>query len=174
MSQTRSKSAGSTVATVAVGGRMPALATTASRLPKRSTAAAVTSSIAPASRTSSSHHAARSPSSPASASRRSGSSPARATSSPRATSWRAVSAPMPRAAPVIRTVRPLIAASRSSRVVLDELPDLLDRPLRILLHHAAQLRVGRHLVGDYDARERAEPEEYGQSQGDAPQAPAAS
>src|SRR5438270_7035287 len=88
---------------------MPALAIATSMPSKRSTVACTAASSAPRSVTSASKNAARSPSAAAFASRRSGSSPTRATLAPRACKRRAASAPMPRAAPVMNTVRPAIS-----------------------------------------------------------------
>ena len=82
---------------------MPALASTTSTPPNAATVPATAPSTASWSVTSASNQTARSPSSPASAASRSGSSPTSETRAPFFTSRRAVSAPMPRAAPVIST-----------------------------------------------------------------------
>ncbi len=83
----------------------PALATTTSRPPRRSTAPSTTSCTCTRSVTSHSHHGAP-PHCAATRSSSSGSRPASATRAPRSCSRRAVPAPIPRAAPVIRTRRP--------------------------------------------------------------------
>src|SRR5215218_6100684 len=81
----------------------PALASTTSMPPNAATVPATAPSTCAWSVTSASNQAARSPSSSASARKRSGSSPTSETRAPFATARRAVSAPMPRAAPVIST-----------------------------------------------------------------------
>ncbi len=87
-------------------GAMPALAITTSMPPKRSTAPRAARSSASQSVTS--HSKAAAPGPHCSATRRSssGSSPTSATLAPAAAARRAVSAPMPRAAPVMKTVLP--------------------------------------------------------------------
>ena len=85
---------------------MPALAITTSIPPKRSTVPCTARSSASQSVTSASNAAAFEPHCAATRFSSSGSSPTSATLAPRRRPRRAVSAPMPRAAPVIRTVLP--------------------------------------------------------------------
>ncbi len=87
-------------------GAMPALAITTSMPPKRSTAPSTARSSASQSVTSHSNAAAFEPHWAATRSSSSGSSPTSATLAPLAAARRAVSAPMPRAAPVMKTVFP--------------------------------------------------------------------
>ena len=87
-------------------GAMPALAMTTSIPPSCSTVPATAARRASQSVTSHSKVAVSVGSSAASAWMRSGSRPARASFMPLAASWRAVSAPIPRAGPVIRATRP--------------------------------------------------------------------
>src|SRR5829696_3574487 len=98
----RSSTSGGATATVPLLPT-PALASTTSMPPNAATVPATAPSTCAWSVTSASNHAARSPSSSASARRRSGSRPTSDTRAPLATARRAVSAPMPRAAPVIST-----------------------------------------------------------------------
>src|SRR5688500_6124610 len=94
---------------------MPALAKRTSMPPNRSTVRATASSSAPRSVMSHSIASARSaPISAASRSSSSGSSPTRATFAPLAASLRAASAPIPRAAPVMRTVLPFMSPQYAS------------------------------------------------------------
>ena len=106
-STTRLHSSGGIVrAVVTVGGAIPALAMATSSPPKRSTTVATAASIAPWSVTSAPIPIAlgpiRSAASRASAASRSSS----ATEAPRWCSWRAVSNPIPRAAPVTSATLP--------------------------------------------------------------------
>src|SRR4051794_21721327 len=90
------------VATV-VNGAMPAFVTTTSRPPKVSTVRWTAAASASESVTSASTQRCSGPSASATSASRSGSRPTRATRAPRAAALRASSAPMPRAAPVMRT-----------------------------------------------------------------------
>ena len=101
----RSKASGSVVRTGPIGA-MPALAMHTSIPPKRSTAPSTAAASASRSVTSHSNHAAFRPHCAATRSSSSGSSPTSATFAPRAATRRAVSAPSPRAAPVMNTVFP--------------------------------------------------------------------
>ena len=92
-------------------GAMPALAITTSMPPKRSTVPSTARSSASVSVTSHSNQAAFEPHCAATRSSSSGSSPTSATLAPRAATRRAVSAPRPRAAPVINTVFPRVVQS---------------------------------------------------------------
>ncbi len=85
---------------------MPAFAIPTSIAPKRETVPRTARCSASRSVTSASKAAARSPSVAASSSSSSGSSPTSATFAPAACSRVAIAAPMPRAAPVMKTVRP--------------------------------------------------------------------
>ena len=84
----------------------PAFAITTSIPPKRSTTDSTTPASASVSVTSASNAAASGPHCRATRSSSSGSRPTSAIRAPRAESWRADSAPIPRAAPVIRMVLP--------------------------------------------------------------------
>src|SRR2546423_4611161 len=84
----------------------PALAMTTSSPPKRSAASSTADAIASRSETSASKNAVSPPSSDARCSSSSGSSPASAIRAPLARSCLAASAPMPRAAPVMKMVLP--------------------------------------------------------------------
>ena len=101
----RSKARGSIERTIPAG-EMPAFAITTSMPPKRSTVPRTARSSASQSDTSHSNAAAFEPHWAATRSSSSGSSPTSATLAPAAAARRADSAPMPRAAPVIRTVLP--------------------------------------------------------------------
>src|SRR4051812_3895368 len=85
---------------------MPALATTTSMPPARSTVVSIADSSAARSVTSASNQSESGPQSAATRASSSGSSPISATRAPRCAARRAASAPIPRAAPVIRTVLP--------------------------------------------------------------------
>src|SRR4051812_48426213 len=85
---------------------MPALATTTSIPPACSAVVSIAVSSAARSVTSASNQSESGPQSAATAASSSGSSPIRATRAPRWAARRAASAPIPRAAPVIRTVLP--------------------------------------------------------------------
>src|SRR3954452_14312287 len=102
MSRVRTSTSGGLIATVPLLPT-PALASTMSMPPNAATVPATAPSIDSWLVTSASNHAARSPSSSASARSRSGSRPTSDTRAPLAAARRAVSAPMPRAAPVIIT-----------------------------------------------------------------------
>src|SRR5215211_8280172 len=115
----RSKAAGSVVRTVPTGP-MPALTTTASMPPKRSTVPSTARPSASQSVTSASNQAAPAPHCSATRRSSSGSSPTNETPAPREASRRADSAPIPRAAPVIRTVLP--RTLQSTAASLSELP----------------------------------------------------
>ena len=104
---TRSHSSGGIVRAVAPSGAMPALATTTSRPPKRSTVSATAAIIAPASVTSAAIPIVRSPIRSAASRALSASRSRTATEAPFACIWRAVSNPIPRAAPVTRATLPL-------------------------------------------------------------------
>ena len=104
-SMVRSKASGSIERTKPVGAT-PAFAITTSMPPKRSTTDSTTPARASVSVTSASNAAASGPHCCATRASSSGSSPTRAIRAPRAASWRAVSAPIPRAAPVMRMVLP--------------------------------------------------------------------
>ena len=93
---------------------MPAFATTTSIPPKRSTVPSTARSSASVSVTSHSNQAAFAPHWAATRSSSSGSSPTSATLAPRAATRRAVSAPRPRAAPVMNTVFPFVVQSMST------------------------------------------------------------
>src|SRR5271154_3748618 len=86
---------------------MPAFAIATSIPPKRSTVPSTAPRTASKSVTSASNHDARGPSRSARACSRSGSRPTSATFAPRAWKRSALAAPMPRAAPVMNTVRQL-------------------------------------------------------------------
>jgi hypothetical protein len=101
----RSKARGS-IERAMPAGAIPALAMTTSMAPKRSTAPSTARSSASQSVTSHSNAAAFDPHCSATRASSSGSSPTSATFAPAAAARRAVSAPIPRAAPVIRTVLP--------------------------------------------------------------------
>src|SRR4051795_2585311 len=85
---------------------MPALATTTSIPPARSTVVSIADSSAARSVTSASNQSESGPQSAATLASSSGSSPTSATRAPRCAARRAGSAPIPRAAPVVRTVLP--------------------------------------------------------------------
>ena len=85
---------------------MPALATTTSRPPKRSTVSATAAIIAPWSVTSAPIPIARSPIRSAASRASPASRSTTATEAPRTCSWRAVSKPIPRAAPVTSATFP--------------------------------------------------------------------
>src|SRR3954471_3679518 len=85
---------------------MPALATTTSMPPARSTVVSIADSSAARSVTSASNQSESGPQSAATAWSSPGSSPISDTRAPRCAARRAASAPIPRAAPVIRTVLP--------------------------------------------------------------------
>jgi hypothetical protein len=106
----RSNAIGSVERTIPIGA-MPALAITTSMPPKRSTAPATAAPSASVSVTSHSNQAAFFPHCTATRSSSSGSSPTSATFAPLAAMRRAVSAPSPRAAPVISTVLPRVVGS---------------------------------------------------------------
>ena len=106
----RSNAIGSVERIIPIGA-MPAFAITTSMPPKRSTAPATAASSASVSVTSHSNQAAFVPHCAATRSSSSGSSPTSATFAPRAATRRAVSAPRPRAAPVINTVLPRVVQS---------------------------------------------------------------
>jgi hypothetical protein len=90
----------------AIEATTPALATTMSMPPIVSAQASIADRRAAPSRTSASHHDAPGPKSSARARNRSGSTPINASRAPRAAATRATFSPMPRAAPVITTLRP--------------------------------------------------------------------
>src|SRR5215212_4554653 len=92
---------------------MPALTTTASMPPKRSSVPSTAACIWSRSVTSHSNAAPRSPQDDATRSSSSGSRPTMATLAPRADARRAVSAPMPRAAPVTKIVLPAMLTPRT-------------------------------------------------------------
>src|SRR6266516_1090831 len=94
---------------------MPALASTASRPPRRSTVPDTAVSSASESVMSASNHAVSGPQSAATRSSSSGSKPTSERRAPRAAAKRAVAAPMPRAAPVMRTTLPLSDSSAAMR-----------------------------------------------------------
>src|SRR3954452_10180244 len=115
---------------------MPAFTTTASMPPKRSTVPSTAARVCSRSVTSHSKAAPRSPHAAATRSSSSGSRPTTATFAPLAAARRAVSAPMPRAAPVMKivlpamlTVRTLSAGVLGGRLYLraDLLVDQLDQ-----------------------------------------------
>ena len=106
----RSNASGS-VERVIPTGAMPAFAITTSMPPKRSTVPCTARSSASVSVTSHSNQAAFAPHWAATRSSSSGSSPTSATLAPRAATRRAVSAPRPRAAPVMNTVFPCVVQS---------------------------------------------------------------
>ena len=94
-------------AVVTVGGAIPALATAMSSPPKRSTTAATAASIPPSSVTSAPTPKARGPIRSAASRASSASRSSTATEAPRRCSCRAVSKPIPRAAPVTSATLPL-------------------------------------------------------------------
>src|SRR3954468_12236380 len=100
-------------------GAIPALAMTTSMPPKRSTVPSTARSSASQSVTSASKGAALGPHCAATRASSSGSSPTSATLAPAAAARRDVSAPIPRAAPVTKTVLP-----RSSQVMAGSLTQL--------------------------------------------------
>ena len=102
----RSQRSGSIVST-APPEAMPALAMTTSIPPKRSSVPATAASSSSRTVTSVSNQTASFPHAAATFSSSSGSRPTRLSFAPRAARRLAVSAPMPRAAPVIRTVLPV-------------------------------------------------------------------
>ena len=106
----RSNAAGSVERTMPPGA-MPAFAITTSMPPKRSTAPSTARASASVSVTSHSNQAAFEPHWAATRASSSGSRPTRATFAPRAATRRAVSAPSPRAAPVMNTVFPRVVQS---------------------------------------------------------------
>ena len=101
----RSNASGSVERTVPIGA-MPAFAMQTSMPPKRSTAHSTAAASASRSVTSHSNQAAFVPHCAATRSSSKGSRPTSATFAPRAATRRAVSAPSPRAAPVMNTVLP--------------------------------------------------------------------
>jgi hypothetical protein len=105
---TRSHSSAGAVRKVAVvGGAIPAFAIARSRQPKRSTAAATAAIIAPESVTSAASPIALSPIRSAASPACSASRSTTATEAPRSCIWRALSKPIPRAAPVTSATFPL-------------------------------------------------------------------
>ena len=98
-------------------GAMPAFAITTSMPPKRSTVPWMARWSASLSVTSHSNQAALAPHCAATRSSSSGSRPTSATLAPRAATLRAVSAPRPRAPPVISTVFPRVVQSAMVRTL---------------------------------------------------------
>src|SRR3954452_7608838 len=92
---------------------MPAFTTTASMPPKRSTVPSTAARVCSRSVTSHSKAAPRSPQAAATRSSSAGSRPTTATFAPLAAARRAVSAPMPRAAPVMKIVLPAMLTVRT-------------------------------------------------------------
>src|SRR5262245_53626623 len=137
---------------------MPALAIPASMPPNASTVRSTAAANAPWSVTSAANQTAPGHS-PATRSSSSGSSPTSATRAPRAASRRAVSAPIPRAAPVTSTARPLTSHSfigQPSRVPRSELArsnlfgpligttlELFERGERLFARRVARQQVAR-------------------------------
>src|SRR3954452_8335067 len=131
---------------------MPAFTTTASMPPKRSTVPSTAARVCSRSVTSHSKAAPRSPHDAATRSSSAGSSPTTATFAPLAAARRAVSAPMPRAAPVMKivlpamlTVRTLSAGVLGGRLYLraDLLVDQLDQLGAELIRVLKRLGVER-------------------------------